>query len=68
MTIANETDLKVQGFFAYDAYKTDGVTCSHLRFGKDEIKSPYMISSNANYIACHNKKYIKNLDMVQPLK
>lgn len=27
-----------------------------------------MITSNANYIACHNKKYIGSIDMLKPLK
>jgi len=67
-TIADHTDLKVQGYFSYDAYKTDGTTCSHLRFGPETIQSEYMITDRADYVACHKDKYVKKFDMLAPLK
>lgn len=65
--IGDETDLYVQGYFAYDSKKSGGLTVSHLRFGKDPIKSTYYISK-ADFVACHNTSYMKKYDIVQDLK
>ena len=65
--IGDNTDLYVQAYFSYDSKKSGGSTVSHLRFGKEKIKSPYLIS-HANYIACHNKSFIYNLDVLKGLK
>lgn len=65
--IGDETDLYVQGYFAYDSKKSGGITVSHLRFGKDPIKSTYYISK-ADFVACHNTSYMKKYDIVQDLK
>ena len=65
--IGDKTDLYVQGYFAYDSKKSGGITVSHLRFGKDPIKSTYYISK-ADFVACHNVSYIKKYDIVQDLK
>lgn len=65
--IGDETDLYVQGYFAYDSKKSGGLTVSHLRFGKDPIKSTYYIS-RADFVACHNTSYMKKYDVVQDLK
>eukprot|EP00768_Dysnectes_brevis_P005653 gnl/Dysnectes_brevis/416_a459_5836.p1 GENE.gnl/Dysnectes_brevis/416_a459_5836~~gnl/Dysnectes_brevis/416_a459_5836.p1 ORF type:complete len:1209 (+),score=382.39 gnl/Dysnectes_brevis/416_a459_5836:215-3841(+) len=68
-TPAGSTDdsLFCQGFFAYDAKKSGGVTVSHLRFGKQPIHSQYMID-NADFIACHNPSYLEKYDMLSPIK
>ncbi|MDR0885965.1 MAG: pyruvate:ferredoxin (flavodoxin) oxidoreductase [Clostridiales Family XIII bacterium] len=65
--IGDHTDLYAQGYFAYDSKKSGGVTMSHLRFGKKEIKSTYLINS-ANYVACHNQSYVFQYDMLRDLK
>ena len=65
--IGDNTDLFVQGYFAYDSKKSGGLTVSHLRFGKTPIKSTYNIS-RANFVACHNSSYLANYDIVQDLK
>ena len=39
---------------------------SHLRFGKDPIKSTYLIK-RANFVACHNPAYVRKYNMVQEL-
>lgn len=59
--------LYCQGYFAYDAKKSGGLTVSHLRFGPKPIESQYCID-NADYIACHNPSYITKYDMAAPLK
>ena len=65
--IGDNTDMNVQGYFSYDSKKSGGITVSHLRFGKNEIKSAYLINQ-ADFVACHNQSYIDKYDMVQDLK
>ena len=43
------------------------MTISHLRFGKEPIKSTYLISK-ADFVACHNPAYLHKYNMVQDLK
>ncbi len=64
--IGDNTDLYAQGYFSYDSKKSGGVTVSHLRFGKDPIKSSYLINS-ADYIGCHNHSYLEKYDVVEDL-
>ena len=65
--IGDKTPLYAQGYFSYDSKKSGGTTISHLRFGKKPIKSTYLVS-HADYIACHNKSFIYNYDMLNGLK
>lgn len=65
--IGDNTDMYAQGYFAYDSKKSGGITISHLRFGKDPIKSTYLISE-ADYIACHNQSYVDKYDLIKGLK
>lgn len=65
--IGDNTNLHVQAYFSYDSKKSGGTTVSHLRFGPKPIKSPYLVYK-ADYIACHNKSFIYNYDIVKGLK
>jgi len=65
--IGDNTDMYVQGYFAYDSKKSGGLTISHLRFGKSPIHSTYQIAS-ANYIACHNPTYVCAYDVLEGIK
>ena len=65
--IGDHTDMYAQAYFAYDSKKSGGLTVSHLRFGKNPIKSPYQIDI-ADFIACHNPAYVTMYDMVSDLK
>ncbi|MCR5667232.1 MAG: pyruvate:ferredoxin (flavodoxin) oxidoreductase [Eubacterium sp.] len=64
--IGDNTDMFAQAYFDYDSKKSGGVTISHLRFGKKEIRSTYLINK-ANFVACHNPAYIRKYNMVQDL-
>ena len=55
--IGDHTDMFAQGYFVYDSKKSGGITVSHLRFGKQPIKSPY-ISDVVDFVACHNPSYV----------
>ncbi|PNX50969.1 MAG: pyruvate:ferredoxin (flavodoxin) oxidoreductase [Thermoplasmata archaeon M8B2D] len=65
--IGDNTNMYVQGYFAYDSKKSGGVTVSHLRFGKTPIKSTYLIK-DADYIACHNPAYVDKYDLLEGVK
>ena len=65
--IGHATDLYCQAYFVYDSKKSGGLTQSHLRFGKQPIRSPYLIQS-ADFVACHNPSYVHKYDMVKNLK
>ena len=65
--IGDHTDMYAQAYFDYDSKKSGGVTMSHLRFGKQPIKSPYLINQ-ANYIGCHNQSYVHTYDVLAGIK
>jgi len=65
--IGDNTELYAQAYFSYDSRKSGGTTVSHLRFGKKPIKSRYLVYA-ADYIACHNKSFLYQYDLVRGLK
>jgi pyruvate-ferredoxin/flavodoxin oxidoreductase len=65
--IGDNTDMYVQGYFAYDSKKSGGVTMSHLRFGKSPIHSSYLIDK-ADYIACHQPSYVDKYDILEGIR
>ncbi len=65
--IGTETDNSAQGYFVYDSKKSGSITTSHLRFGKNPVVAPYLINK-ANFVACHNFTFLKQVDMVGNLE
>lgn len=65
--IGDNTEQYVQAYFEYDSKKSGGVTKSHLRFGKEPIRSSYYVTL-ADFVACHNQSYIHSYDMVKEIK
>jgi len=65
--IGTETDNSAQGYFVYDSKKSGSITTSHLRFGKNQVVAPYLINK-ANFIACHNFTFLKQVDMLSNLE
>jgi len=65
--IGDYTDMYAQAYFAYDSKKSGGITVSHLRFGKQPIRSPYLINK-ADFVACHNQSYVNKYDVLEGLK
>ena len=65
--IGDNTDMYAQAYFSYDSKKSGGTTVSHLRFGPNPIRSPYLVY-NADYIACHNKSFLYNYDILKGLR
>ncbi|MDR0284565.1 MAG: pyruvate:ferredoxin (flavodoxin) oxidoreductase [Propionibacteriaceae bacterium] len=52
-----------QGYFVYDSKKSGSRTVSHLRFGPDPIKSPYLISK-ADFIGAHQWSVLERVDVL----
>lgn len=65
--IGDKTDMYAQAYFAYDSKKSGGITMSHLRFGKQPIKSPYLINK-ADFISCSQQSYANKYDLLAGLK
>jgi pyruvate-ferredoxin/flavodoxin oxidoreductase len=60
-------ELNAQAYFSYDSKKSGGFTVSHLRFGKDKIRRPYLITK-ADFLACHKFSYMETYDMLSKVK
>ncbi len=65
--IGDNTDMFAQAYFAYDSKKSGGFTVSHLRFGKQQIKSSYLVTQ-ADYVACHKSAYVNQYDILEGIK
>jgi pyruvate-ferredoxin/flavodoxin oxidoreductase len=62
--IGEQTPSFAQGFFVYDSKKSGAMTTSHLRFGKDPIRSTYLLAS-ANFVACHQFDFLSRYDVLR---
>lgn len=64
--IGDLTDNTVQAYFVYDSKKAGSMTTSHLRFGKKDIKSSYLVQK-ADFVACHNFSFLEKYEMLKYL-
>ncbi len=64
---ANKNSIKIigdldghfaQAYFVYDSKKSGAMTISHLRFGPEPIRAPYLIEQ-ANFIGCHQPVFLE---------
>ena len=65
--IGDNTDKYCQAYFSYDSKKSGGFTCSHLRFGDEEIRSTYLVNT-PNFVACHVQAYLHMYDVTRGLR
>ena len=61
--IAEDAGRYAQGYFVYDSHKSGAQTISHLRFGPDPIKAPYLIRA-ADFVACHQFSFLTRQDIL----
>jgi pyruvate-ferredoxin/flavodoxin oxidoreductase len=61
--LASEAGLHAQAYFVYDSKKSGSQTESHLRFGPDPIRAPYLVSG-ANFVGCHNFRFLDTVDVL----
>jgi pyruvate-ferredoxin/flavodoxin oxidoreductase len=62
--IAQDVGLYAQGYFVYDSHKSGAQTISHLRFGPEPIRAPYLIAS-ASFVACHQHAFLARGDVLR---
>ncbi len=62
--IAEDAGFYAQGYFVYDSHKSGAQTISHLRFGPNPIRSPYLISA-ANFVGCHQFRFLQRQDILR---
>lgn len=62
--IGEETPNFAQGYFFYDSKKSGGLTVSHLRFGPNPIRAPYLIE-HGQFIACHAESFLEKVEMLK---
>ncbi|MDR3113580.1 MAG: pyruvate:ferredoxin (flavodoxin) oxidoreductase, partial [Endomicrobium sp.] len=65
--ISSETDNLAQGYFVYDSKKAGSMTTSHIRFGKDYIRAPYLIEA-ADFIGVHLFSFLEKYDVLGKAK
>ncbi|MDX9789545.1 MAG: pyruvate:ferredoxin (flavodoxin) oxidoreductase, partial [Candidatus Kapabacteria bacterium] len=64
--IGENTNNYAQGYFVYDSKKAGALTVSHLRFGPEIIRSPYLIKK-ANFLGVHQTVFLEKFDLVNNL-
>ncbi|MDP2904001.1 MAG: pyruvate:ferredoxin (flavodoxin) oxidoreductase [Methylovulum sp.] len=69
---ANKNTIKIigdlpgfyaQGYFVYDSKKSGSQTVSHLRFGPEPIRAPYLVQK-AQFIGCHQFNFLFKTDIL----
>ena len=62
--LGSDPDTYAQGYFVYDSKKSGSRTTSHLRFGPDPIKAPYLVNK-AGFIGCHHWSILERIDVLE---
>ncbi len=62
--ILGDEGLYAQGYFVYDSKKSGGYTISHLRFGPEPIKAPYLVDQ-AGFIGCHHFSLLERQEVLE---
>ncbi len=65
--ISENTDNFAQGYFVYDSKKAGSLTVSHVRFGKEYIRMPYLIEK-ADFLGCHMFAFLEKYDVLKNMK
>ena len=58
-----EKDLNAQAYFVYDSKKSGSQTVSHLRFGPQPIRAPYLVH-HASFVGCHQFGLLDQVDVL----
>ena len=61
--IGDFTDLYGQAYASYDSKKSGGVTRMHLRFGKNPIRSTYLVN-NPHFVSCSQDSYLTRFELI----
>jgi pyruvate-ferredoxin/flavodoxin oxidoreductase len=63
--ILGDEGLHAQGYFVYDSKKSGSQTVSHLRFGPQPIRAPYLVQQ-AGFVGCHQFGLLDRVDVLSP--
>ena len=61
--LGSEEHLHAQGYFVYDSKKSGSQTVSHLRFGPQPIRAPYLVQ-RASFVGCHHFGLLEQVDVL----
>jgi len=61
--LGDEEGLNAQGYFVYDSKKSGSQTVSHLRFGPEPIRAPYLVQQ-ASFVGCHQFGLLEKVDVL----
>ncbi len=61
--LGSEEHLYAQGYFVYDSKKSGSQTVSHLRFGPQSIRAPYLVSQ-AQFVGCHHFEMLEHPEVL----
>ncbi len=61
--LGDEAGLNAQGYFVYDSKKSGSQTVSHLRFGPQPIRAPYLVQQ-ASFVGCHQFSLLDQVDVL----
>ena len=61
--ILGAENLNAQGYFVYDSKKSGSQTVSHLRFGPEPIRAPYLVQQ-AGFVGCHHFGLLDRVDVL----
>jgi len=62
--IGEEAGQYAQGYFVYDSKKAGAITVSHLRFGPEPLRTPYLVRK-AKFVACHHFPMLEKIDVLE---
>jgi pyruvate-ferredoxin/flavodoxin oxidoreductase len=63
--ILGDEGMHAQGYFVYDSKKSGSQTVSHLRFGSEPIRAPYLVRQ-ASFVGCHQFALLERVDVLGP--
>ena len=61
--LGEEEGLHAQGYFVYDSKKSGSQTVSHLRFGPEPIRAPFLVS-RASFVGCHQFAMLERAEVL----
>jgi pyruvate-ferredoxin/flavodoxin oxidoreductase len=61
--LGSEANICAQGYFVYDSKKSGSQTVSHLRFGPEPIRAPYLVAQ-AGFVGCHHEQFLHKVDVL----
>jgi pyruvate-ferredoxin/flavodoxin oxidoreductase len=61
--LGSEAGLHAQAYFVYDSKKSGSQTVSHLRFGPEPIRAPYLVGQ-ASFVGCHQFSLLERAEVL----